>query len=201
MKTRKHTSPVALIAALFAAVVATSCGKSKDDPFAGLGQTQCVGACGSNNGGAPFGGGVGFAHNRNAYGIPVLNPDDPSGPLAWETAYYAQRGQRVTVSGSYGGWGSLHESSRKVFFGLFRIQQWRLRCDEINTNGRKDGKILTFHGQPAALYASDGVQSYFVGSQGVSFIAQADGPILLGFNAPNEPYMCAQSSPVRITVR
>lgn len=114
--------------------------------------------------------------------FPHLSPNDPLGNYAAETHTKVYAGDKLTWEGN-GSWG--------IKEGSFSYYTWTSSgastndCNDSGFDGTKNGSPRVVDGNPAALFASDGVDVKMLGKSASYEIAHT-GTLKIGLNAPME---------------
>ncbi len=201
----KKTKMTQVILLALTAVALAACGN--DEPTSAANTTAAQNNPYGYNGNYQFynqnGQGGGYV-GQNPFNFPIMKPSDGgNSPYSWNSGVQARSGQRVYVS-VFGRWGALDVQARSIFGGIFKIKYntYEYKCDELDFNGRqRDGTQSSFEGQPAGLRAAviGSGTNFAVGSSG-SFIADRDGPVVVGVNTDGIQGMCHRASAINVSV-
>lgn len=152
-----------------------ACGKSNDTSTSNVASNQLPPPGGNYY--YPNGYAYGTRYNRNGYNLPILQPTDPAGPMAYDTGVRVNAGQTVMISNVWGGWGKVKTHTGSWLGGFIRWGSYSYDCGK-NSAGGQNG-----------LWASDGTKAVHIGNGG-SFVAQGNGTVLLGINTNFDANFC-----------
>jgi hypothetical protein len=125
--------------------------------------------------------------------LPIITPSIPTGGV--DTGIRLRKGAKLTLLDlQTGKWGYYQQSTSSFWGGRITFSWFSGNCQSIDWTGGGSSGQLTNEGQPAGLFGSDGVQSFYLGvgtGASTTVTIQNDGDLRLGINAdPTTPYGC-----------
>lgn len=122
-------------------------------------------------------------------GVYSVTPSSPSNNFAFPTQINVAAGDKLTIQGVTGGWGTINQpTSSSCLFGLATCTTWQSGCNvTVQVNGA--GATSTNEGMAEGLFVSDGTASYQANS-GQSIRIGYSGTLRLGFNLPVQYNTC-----------
>jgi hypothetical protein len=139
--------------------------------------------------------------------LPIINPNNPVGIGAVSTNLTVKKGDLVHFTG-VSQWGAVNINTYSFLGGFFNFQTINSNCALLNGQGQKVSQSTsganqgpTNEGQPAGLFLSDKIQSYYVGNSSVVTI-ENNGVLQLGINVPAEDVMtsCGEIEVIQLRV-
>jgi len=124
--------------------------------------------------------------------LPIITPGIPTGGL--DTGIRIRKGSKLSFFALQSGkWGYFQQSSSSFWGGAISFSWFSGNCQSIDWAGNGSKGELTNEGQPAGLFGSDGVESFYLGNGASRTTVQIhnDGNLRLGINAdPSTPFGC-----------
>lgn len=123
-------------------------------------------------------------------GVYSVTPSTPSNNFAFPTQINVAAGDKLTIQGVTGGWGTINQpTSSSCLFGLATCTwQTQSGCTlSVQANGA--GASSMNEGMPEGLFVSDGSASYLANS-GQAIRIGYSGTLRLGFNLPMQNNTC-----------